>query len=80
MALLLLRAFHHADGDDSDFDFGIGLRDTGYVWFMDALGRADPKGDAAAISLVYVAATVIYVGFGGILFIFRRRPEKKGEA
>ncbi len=60
--------------------FGIGLRDTGYVWFMDALGRADPKGDAAAISLLYVAATVLYVGIGGILFIFRRRPGKKGEA
>lgn len=53
--------------------FGIGLRDTGYLWFMAAIARPDPAADAAAISIVYVALTVLYVSFGGLLFIFRRR-------
>lgn len=52
--------------------FGIGLRDTGYLWFMNAVGSKSPTDDAAVISIVYVAATLIYVGFGGILFLFRK--------
>ena len=53
--------------------FGIGLRDTGYLWFMKAIARPNPAADAAAISIVYVAMTVLYVSLGGLLFIFRRR-------
>lgn len=51
--------------------FGIGLRDTGYLWFMKAVGSKSPEEDAAVISIVYVAVTVVYVGFGGILYLFR---------
>ena len=60
--------------------FGIGLRDTGYVWFMQAVGRT--AADAAALSVLYVAATLLYVAIGGIIFIFRRqgvRTQASGE-
>ncbi|MDD5707494.1 MAG: lysylphosphatidylglycerol synthase transmembrane domain-containing protein [Kiritimatiellae bacterium] len=50
--------------------FGIGLRDTGYVWFMLSVGRT--RADAAALSLLYVAATLVYVALGGVIFVFRR--------
>ena len=50
--------------------FGIGLRDTGYVWFMLAVGRG--RAEAAALSVLYVAATLLYVSIGGLVFIFRR--------
>lgn len=52
--------------------FGIGLRDTGYVWFMLSVGRG--KADAAAISIIYVVLTVIYVSAGGVLFLLRKSP------
>jgi hypothetical protein len=53
--------------------FGIGLRDTGYVWFMFAVGRT--RADAAALSVLYVATTVVYVSLGGLLYLFRNlRP------
>jgi uncharacterized protein (TIRG00374 family) len=51
--------------------FGIGLRDTGYVWFMLAVGRS--RADAAALSVLYVAATLLYVSIGGLLFVCRRQ-------
>lgn len=51
--------------------FGIGFRDTGYVWFMQAVGRT--PADAAALSILYVAATLLYVALGGVLFIVRRQ-------
>ncbi len=49
--------------------FGIGLRDTGYVWFMLSVGRT--RADAAALSVLYVAATVVYVSIGGLLYLGR---------
>jgi uncharacterized protein (TIRG00374 family) len=49
--------------------FGIGLRDTGYVWFLTSLGRT--PADAAALSLLYVSATLVYVSLGGVIFICR---------
>ena len=49
--------------------FGIGLRDTGYVWFMQSVGKT--TADAAALSVLYVAATVAYVSFGGLLYMGR---------
>lgn len=49
--------------------FGIGLRDTGYVWFMHAVGKT--SADAAALSVLYVAATVAYVSLGGVFYLFR---------
>lgn len=49
--------------------FGIGLRDTGYVWFMLSVGRT--RADAAALSVLYVAATVVYVSLGGLLYALR---------
>lgn len=56
--------------------FGIGLRDMGYSWFMSAVGRETPEIDAGMTSLIYVSLTVIYVSFGGILFIFRQKKRK----
>jgi len=52
--------------------FGIGLRDTGYVWFMLAVGRGPDE--AAALSVLYVAATLLYVSIGGLIFVCRRQP------
>jgi hypothetical protein len=52
--------------------FGIGLRDVGYATFMEAVGRTTD--DAAALSLLYVAATLAYVSLGGVIFVFRRAP------
>ena len=52
--------------------FGIGLRDTGYGWFMQAVGRG--ANEAAALSILYVAATLLYVSFGGLIFVCRRQP------
>jgi glycosyltransferase 2 family protein len=51
--------------------FGIGLRDTGYVWFMLAVGRS--RADAASLSVLYVASTLLYVSLGGLIFILRRQ-------
>jgi len=50
--------------------FGIGLRDVGYVWFMHSVAHSSD--DAAAMSLLYVAATVIYVSLGGLLYLAKR--------
>ena len=50
--------------------FGLGLRDTGYAWFMQAVGHT--RLDAATLSLLYVATTIAYVSLGGLLFILRR--------
>lgn len=58
--------------------FGVGLRDTGYVWFMTAVGRTEA--DAAALSVLYVAATLAYVALGGVLFVFRRHRKEKVHA
>lgn len=54
--------------------FGIGLRDVGYATFMEAVGRT--ADDAAALSLLYVAATLVYVSLGGVIFVFRRAPPR----
>ncbi len=51
--------------------YGIGLRDSLYVWFFTRSGYA--KEAAAALALLYVAATLVYVSFGGLLFIVRGR-------
>ncbi len=56
--------------------FGIGLRDLGYSWFMGAVAVAEPGESAAAVSLIYVTLTIIYVSIGGILFIFRKKAPK----
>ncbi len=57
--------------------FGLGLRDFGYAWFMGAVGIAEPKDEAAAISLIYVVMTIIYVSIGGILFLFRKGKKER---
>lgn len=51
--------------------FGVGLRDTGYAWFMASVGRG--RAEAAALALLYVAVTLIYIAQGGVLFALRRR-------
>ena len=52
--------------------FGIGLRDSGYLLFFRQLGR--PAEEAAALSILYVSATLIYVTLGGALFLLRKAP------
>ena len=54
--------------------YGLGLRDSGYVFFMTQIGRS--REDAAAISLLYVAATLVYSAIGGIILLFRRNAEE----
>ncbi len=51
--------------------FGLGLRDAGYVWFMNSVGRGPEE--AASISMLYVGATLAYVALGGVVFVFRRQ-------
>ena len=50
--------------------YGIGLRDSGYVFFLTQIGH--PREEAAALSLLYVAATLAYSAIGGIILMFRR--------
>lgn len=54
--------------------FGVGLRDKGYVWFMEAVGRS--RADAASLSILYVAVTLAYVALGGIIFVLRRQRSR----
>mgnify|MGYP000527781318 CR=1 FL=1 len=53
--------------------YGLGLRDGAYWFFLARIGR--PAAEAAALSLLYVAATLVYVSLGGVLFALRRTPE-----
>lgn len=55
--------------------FGIGLRDVGYVWFMLSVGHT--RADAATFSVLYVAATVVYIAIGGLMFLLRSSPEHR---
>lgn len=61
--------------------FGIGLRDTAYFLFFTQSGVADPKAQALAMSLLYMAATIVYTSVGGCLFLIRmfsaRQPEPR---
>ncbi len=59
--------------------FGIGLRDTGYLWFMLAMGRTDDvaRVDSASLAVLYVGMTILYVAFGGILFVFKKNTKNK---
>lgn len=54
---------------------GIGLRDGGYAMFFTAVGLAgrgaDPATAAAALSLCYMAFTLVYATGGGLLFLRR---------
>lgn len=53
--------------------FGIGLRDTGYMLLFAGIGR-EPAA-AGALSILYVAATLLYVAFGGVVFLFHGKNE-----
>lgn len=53
--------------------FGLGVRDVSYVFFLGAIGV--PQEQALALSLVYVAVTIVYVAAGGVLFMLRPAPE-----
>ena len=68
--------------------FGLGLRDFGYKAFFLSVGLSahvaglstEPEATAAAAALavLYVALTVLYVSFGGILYLLRQfqsRPQ-----
>ncbi len=54
--------------------FGIGLRDTGYMLLFAGLGR-DPAA-AGALSILYVAATLVYVALGGVVFLFHGKKQR----
>ena len=51
--------------------FGIGLRDSGYMLLFAQIGRA--PAEAAALCILYVAATLVYVAMGGLVFLLQRR-------
>ena len=55
--------------------FGIGVRDSLYVFFF-AQGGASRE-QALALALVYVLITIVYSLVGGALFLLRR-PAKRG--
>ena len=59
--------------------FGIGLRDTAYFLFFTQSGVADPKAQALAMSLLYMAATIAYTSIGGCLFLIRTFTARKTE-
>lgn len=48
--------------------FGIGLRDSGYMLLFAGIGREAAA--AGALSILYVAATLVYVALGGVVFLF----------
>jgi glycosyltransferase 2 family protein len=50
--------------------YGLGLRDTGYVLFLTQTGHT--RGEAAALSLLYVSATLLYASVGGMIWAARR--------
>jgi hypothetical protein len=50
--------------------YGLGLRDTGYVLFLTQVGHT--RGEAAALSLLYVSASLVYASVGGLIWAFRR--------
>jgi glycosyltransferase 2 family protein len=50
--------------------YGLGLRDTGYVLFLTQTGYT--RGDAAALSLLYVSASLAYAAVGGLIWAARR--------
>lgn len=51
---------------------GMGLRDTGYLFFFEAVGLATAASTSAALSLCYVTLTLFYALGGGLLFLFRQ--------
>lgn len=53
--------------------YGLGIRDSGYVFFFEQIGLSDPQTHGLEMSVIYVLTTVIYTMFGGILFIWRRK-------
>ena len=55
--------------------FGIGVRDSLYVFFF-AQGGASRE-QALSMALVYVLITIVYSLVGGALFLLRR-PAKRG--
>jgi len=50
--------------------YGVGLRDSGYVFFLTQVGHS--REEAAAMSVLYVAATLIYSSVGGVIFLLKR--------
>lgn len=56
--------------------FGIGVRDSLYVFFF-AQGGASRE-QALSMALVYVLITIVYSLLGGVLFLLRRSPAAHG--
>ena len=56
--------------------FGIGVRDSLYVFFFAQAGAA--REQALSMALVYVLITLVYSLVGGILFLLRRAPAARG--
>lgn len=54
--------------------YGLGFRDAGYVLFLTQIGHA--QGEAAALSLLYVAASLAYASVGGLVWVVRRAKPK----
>ena len=54
--------------------FGIGVRDSLYVFFFAQAGAA--REQALSLALVYVLITIVYSLFGGVVFLLRRSPAR----
>jgi hypothetical protein len=51
--------------------YGVGLRDAGYLLLFTQAGLPNPQVPALSISVLYLACTVVYASFGGLLFLRR---------
>ena len=54
--------------------FGIGVRDSLYVFFFTPPGVGATKEQALSMALVYVAITLVYSLIGGLVFLLRPAP------
>ena len=51
--------------------FGLGIRDASYAYFLTHAGWSEAH--ALTLALAYVALTLVYVSFGGVIFLLRPR-------
>lgn len=52
--------------------FGLGFRDMGYRLFLGAVAVSGVEESTAAVTLLYMALTVLYLSLGGVLLAFRK--------
>ena len=58
--------------------YGIGIRDTAYVYFFAQVGM--PSEQALGIALVHLIMNVLFASTGGLLFLFRKSGKNRAAA